>query len=99
MVIAIDQACKFIPKLNILNDVEALAKVRKIVFVVRVSKEEVDKVTFDLQMKIDELQLKLQLTTPLEVWEQRGVAIKESMAQIDVTIQGCDQLFVREMGL
>lgn len=58
-----------VPELNIPEDVEASAKVRKLVAAVRVSKEEVGMVTFDFLMKITELQLKLQPMPPPEVWE------------------------------
>jgi len=45
--------------LNIPEDVEASTKVRKWAAVICTSKDEVGKVTFDFEMKIVELQLKL----------------------------------------
>lgn len=99
LVTTIEQACKSVPELGIPDDVEALAKVKKLATVVCTSMEKVDKVIFDLRMQIDELQLNLQLTTPLEVREQMNVTIKESKAQLDVTVQGCDKLFTQALGL
>lgn len=64
LVTEIEQSCKFVPDLGIPNDAEALAKVKKLVVAVHASKEKVEKVTFDLKMQIDELQLKLQSSTP-----------------------------------
>jgi len=42
-------------ELNIPEDAEVSAKVRKLVVAVRASKEEVGRMTFDFQMKIVEL--------------------------------------------
>lgn len=50
-------------------------------------------------MKITELQLKLQRTTPPEVWEQRRAAIKEEMATLDATVVDCTTLFEQAMEL
>lgn len=99
LVTTIEQACKSVPEMNIPDNAEASAKVRKLAATVRASKEKVDKVTFDVQMQITEMQLKLQLITLPEVREQRGATIKESMAQLHVAVQGCDQLFTQAMGL
>lgn len=50
-------------------------------------------------MKIAKLQLKLQPTTPPEVQEQIGAAIKESLGQLDVAIHIYDQPFNQAMDL
>ena len=50
-------------------------------------------------MKITELQLKLQPTTPPEVCEQRGAAIKEGMATLDATVTDYAALFEKAMEL
>ena len=86
LVTMIEQAYKSVLELGIPDDAEASTKVRKLVVAVCASKEKVDKVTFDLRMQIDELQLKLQPTTLVEVQDQRGAAIKASMAQLDVVV-------------
>lgn len=51
----IEQACKTVPKLHILEDVEASTKVRKLASVVCTLKDEVGRVTFEFSMKISEL--------------------------------------------
>lgn len=85
--------------MNIPDDVKASAKVRKLATAVCTLKEKVDNVTFDLQMQIAKLQLNLQPITLSEVQEQRGMVIKESMAELDVAIQGSDQIFIHAMGI
>jgi len=55
LVTMIEQASKSILELGIPDDADTSTKVRKLVVVVRASKKKVDKVTFDLQMQIDEL--------------------------------------------
>lgn len=58
---------------------------------------EVRKVQFELNMKIMEVQIKLQNTTPPEVWEQREVVIKEGMVTLDVAVTDCSTLFKQVM--
>lgn len=57
--ISIEQAYKTVLELNILEDAKASAKVRKLVVAICESKDEVGMVTFDFQMNISKLQLKL----------------------------------------
>lgn len=66
---------------------------------IRDAKAEVERVQFELNMEIIELQLKSQPSTPLEVREQCGVAIKEGMATVDVVVVDCTTLFEQEMEL
>lgn len=68
-------------------------KIKKLVTVVRETKAEVHWVQFELNMKITEMQLKMQPTTPSEMWEQRRAAIKEGMATLDATFADCLTLF------
>ena len=63
----VTEACKTVPELHILEDTQPEANIRKLAAGVCEAKEEVGKVTFEFNMKIVELQLKLQPTTPLEV--------------------------------
>ena len=48
-------------------------------------------------MKIVELQLNLDPTTPLEVWEQHRLAIKEGMATLDAIVIDCAAQFEEAM--
>lgn len=50
-------------------------------------------------MKILELQLKLQLTAPPEVREQRNATIKEDMTTLENAVKGSDFLFNNAMDL
>jgi len=61
------EACKTVPELHILDDAQLEAKIRKLATDVREAKEKVRRVTFEFNLKIAKLQLKLQPTTPLEV--------------------------------
>ena len=60
---------------------------------VKDTKEEVDKVSLELQMHIVELQLKLQQPTQLEVREQYEADAKAVMNNIETTIKDCNQIF------
>ena len=61
--------------------------------VVKDTKEEVDKVSLELQMHIVELQIKLQQPTQLEVREQYEVDAKVVMNNIETTVKDCSQIF------
>ena len=52
---------------------------------------------FELNMKIIELQLKLQHTTLPEVKEQHGATIKEGMATLDAIVTICAMMFKQTM--
>lgn len=54
---------------------------------------------FDFQMKIFELELKPQLTTPLEIKEYHNAKIKEHMTTLDITVTNCNYLFKHAMEL
>lgn len=58
-------------ELHIPDDAQLEAKIRKLASGVHEAKVEVGQVQFELNKNITELQLKLQPTTMLEVWEQR----------------------------
>jgi len=77
------------PELHIPEDAQPEAKIRKLAAGLREAKAEVGRVQFELNMKITELQLKFQPTTPPEVREQHGAAIREGMATLDATIIDC----------
>lgn len=65
----------------------------------REAKDEVNLVQSELNMKIIELQLKLQPTTPPEIREQRGDAIKEGMAIVDAIVTNYTTSFEKAMEL
>ena len=71
------EAYRIVPDLHILVDAQSEAKIRKLVASLREAKVEVGRVQFELNMKITELQLKLQPTTPPEIKEQCGAMIKK----------------------
>lgn len=96
---AVVEACKTVPELHILDDAQLEAKIRKLATDVREAKEKVRRVTFEFNLKIAKLQLKLQPTTPLEVQEQHRVEIKEGMATLDATVTDCVALFEQSMEL
>lgn len=50
-------------------------------------------------MKIAQLQLELNPTTPPKFREQRSVTIKEGMATLDATVTDCVTLFEQAMEL
>ena len=60
---------------------------------VKDTKEEVDKVSLELQMHIVELQIKLQQPNELEVREQYEVDAKLVMNNIETIVKDCSQIF------
>jgi len=63
------QACSELPQLQILAEVTSVEKIQKLASLVKEWKEEIGKVCFNIQLKISEIQLKMQPTTPSEVKE------------------------------
>ena len=59
---------KFVPELGIPDDADASTKVRKLAAAVCASKEKVNKVTFDLQMQIAEMQLNVRILYITKQW-------------------------------
>lgn len=60
---------------------------------VKDSKEEVKNVKIELQMKIIELQIKLQPTRPPEVHEQSEEEVKVVMYIIEAIVKDCIRIF------
>lgn len=81
------------PELHISEDAQPEAKIKKLAASVCEAKVEVGRVQFELNMKIIKLQLKLQPTTPSEVWEQCEATIKEGMTTLDAIVIDCTTLF------
>ncbi len=63
------EACKLVPELHIPEDAQLESKVRKLANGVHEAIAKVGRVTFEFNMNIVDLQLKLHPTTPPEVWE------------------------------
>lgn len=87
------------PELHILEDAQPEEKIRKLIAGVRIAKAEINQVQFELNMKITELQLKLQSTNPSVVREQCKAAINEGMATLDATVANFTTLFEQAMEL
>lgn len=73
------------------------AKIRKLVAGVHDANLEVAKVQFELNLKITELELKSQPSTPPKVREQREAAVKDGVAAVDVAVVDCTALFKQSM--
>ena len=86
-------------EIHILEDAQLEAKIRKLAAGVCETGTQVGHITFEFNMKIAELQLKLQPTTPPKVQEQSGITIKEGMATLDATVTDCVTLFEQAMKL
>ena len=57
------------------------------------TKTEVARVQFKLNLKITEMELKSQPSTPPEVREEREVVVKEGVAMVDAVVVDCVVLF------
>lgn len=91
------EACKIVPELHILEEAPLGAKIKKLVVSVYDAKTEVAKVQFALNLKITELELKLQPSTSLEVREHREAIVKDGVAAVDATVVDCTALFDQSM--
>lgn len=91
------EACRTVSELHIPEEAPLEAKIRKLAAGVRNAKIEVARVQFELNMKITELELKSQPSTPLEVREQREVVVKDAIANIDAAVVDCTMLFEQAM--
>ena len=54
---------------------------------------EMEKVRFELNLKITNFQLKTQPSTPLEVKEQREAVVRDGVIAVDVAVVECTALF------
>jgi len=80
-------------ELHIPEDAQPKAKIQKLVSGAHEAKAEVVRVQFELNMRIMELQLKSQPSTPPKVKGQHRAAIKEGMATVDDTVVDCTAFF------
>lgn len=78
-------------------EVASKEKLHKLAATVKESKAEVERVKFEMQIQVPDLQMKLQPTTPPEVWEQHEVAIKADMEVLEVGVKDCSQIFDNTM--
>lgn len=87
------KACKTVPELHIPEDAQVDAKIRKLAAGVQEARAESGRVNFEFNMKIAELELKLQPMNFPEVWEQCRITIKEGITTLDTTVTDCVTLF------
>ena len=73
------------------------AKFRNLATGVREEKTKVAKVEFELNLKIAELKLKSQPSTPPEVRVQCEVAVKDGVVAVDNLVADCTVLFEHSM--
>lgn len=87
------EACKIVLELHIPKEVLLEAKIRKLAAGMGDAKVEVARVQFEMNMKITELELKSQPSTPPAVIEQDKVAIKDGVSTVDVAVVDYTALF------
>lgn len=75
------EACQNFLELDIPEDVLVDARIRKLVAGVRKAQTELAKVQFELNLKIIELELRPQPSTPPEFREQRETTVKDVTAE------------------
>ena len=69
LVQVIGNACRSVPELAILENIPTEARIHRLVVGVREVREKMIKVQLEMDLQIIELQLNMQLSTPLEVRE------------------------------
>lgn len=87
-----EEAYSSIPKLSVSAVFPTVEKVHQLVAGVRKALEEVSKFQLELNLQISELQLKVHLSTPLEVREQRARTIQMDLEKIGQATQDCTRL-------
>jgi len=87
------EACRTVTELDIPKDASVDVRIRKLTVGVREERTELSKLQFELNLKITELELRAQPSTPLEVKEQRTTAVKDAVAAVDVAVKDCTALF------
>lgn len=95
--LTIAEACKTIPKLYIPKEESLEAKIRKFYASACDAKTEVEKVQFELNLRIIEIKLKSQPSTPTEVKEQQEAIVKDGVVAIDVVAADCTALYQKSM--
>ena len=70
-IVVVVEACRTVTELNIREDAPVDARIRKLAAGVRDARTELAKVQFELNLKITQLELRAQPSTPSEVREQR----------------------------
>ena len=73
------------------------AKIQKLAVGVHDARNEMAKVQFELHLKITELKLREQPSTPLEVRKQHKAVVKNVVTAIDVAVVDCIVLFEQLM--
>lgn len=91
------EACRTVSELHIPEEASVEAKIRKLAVGVCKAKTKLAKVQFELNLKITELQLKAQPSTPLKFREKREAAVKDAFATVDVSVTDCIALFEQSL--
>lgn len=94
---AIGEACRTVQELQIPQEKLLEAKIQKLVIGIHDAKAQVAKVQFKLNMKIIELELRSQLSTPPKFREQRKAVVKEGIATMDDVFVNFTTLFEQAM--
>ena len=91
------EACRTVPELHIPEETLLEAKIRKLAACVHDAKTEMTKAQFELNLKITELELNAQPSTPPEVREQCEAAVKDAAATVDAAVEDCTTLSEQSM--
>lgn len=86
------EACWTVPELNIIEDALVDARLRKLVAGVHKAWIELAKVQFELNLKIIELELRAQTSSPPEVREQCETIVKDAIIAVDTAVKDCTTL-------
>lgn len=89
LVAMVAEAWKIVLEMHIPEEASLEAKIRKLAVGVCNNKIEVFKVLFELNLKIIELELKSQPSTPWEVKEQREATMKDGVVTVDAMVVDC----------
>jgi len=89
----VGEACRTISELHILEEVSLEANIRELAPGVHDAKIEMTKVQFELNLKIIDLELKPQPSTPLEAREKCEVVVKDVVVVVDAIMVDYTTLF------
>lgn len=81
-----------VPKMAILAEAPAEARIQRLAAGVREVREEMAKVQLALNLQIAELQLKAQSSTPPEVREQCAISVTLGMEEISNVVRDCTRI-------
>jgi len=93
----VPEACRSVPELGIPEDEPMDVRIRKLTAGVHEARTELEKVQFELNLKIVELELKAQPSTLPEVREQRDTTVKDIVVVVDSAVKDCTALFEQSL--